>query len=59
MIVLGSDIAGIPMASRKPGVAYRDPLVEGAPGHVEGHNSGQAVIIVGALAARVREREGI
>ena len=41
VIALGSDIDGIPQASQKPGVAYRDPLVEGAPGHGEGHNSGQ------------------
>jgi hypothetical protein len=40
VIAFGSDIDGIPKASQKPGVAYRDPLVEGAPGHGEGHNSG-------------------
>ena len=43
VIALGSDIDGIPKASQTPGVAYRKPLVEGAPGHGEGHNSGQAV----------------
>jgi aminobenzoyl-glutamate utilization protein B len=32
VIALGSDIDGIPQASQKPGVAYRDPLVPGAPG---------------------------
>jgi len=45
VIALGSDIDCIPKASQKPGVAYRSPMVEGAPGHGEGHNSGQAVII--------------
>src|SRR6202158_5166460 len=35
-----TDIDCIPRASQKPGVAYHDPLVEGAPGHGEGHNSG-------------------
>ena len=40
VIALGSDIDGIPQASQKPGVAYHDPLIEGAPGHGEGHNSG-------------------
>ena len=40
VIAFGSDIDGIPKASQKPGVAYHDPLVEGAPGHGEGHNSG-------------------
>lgn len=40
VIALGTDIDGIPQASQKPGVAYRDPLIAGAPGHGEGHNSG-------------------
>jgi aminobenzoyl-glutamate utilization protein B len=58
VIALGSDIDGIPQASQKPGVAYHDPLVEGAPGHGEGHNSGQAVIITAALALKkIMERE--
>ncbi len=52
VIALGSDIDGIPKASQLPGVAYREPLVEGAPGHGEGHNSGQAVNIVAALAVK-------
>ncbi len=52
VIALGSDIDGIPQASQKPGVGYRDPLVEGAPGHGEGHNSGQAVIITAAIALK-------
>src|SRR5260370_34187648 len=58
VISLGSDIDCLPKASQKPGVAYREPLVEGAPGHGEGHNSGQAVNIVAALAAQdLMERE--
>src|SRR5262249_17288679 len=40
-----SDIDGIPRASQRPGVAYHDPIVEGAPGHGEGHNSGNPVNI--------------
>ena len=52
VIALGSDIDGIPKASQVPGVAYREPLIEGAPGHGEGHNSGQAVNIVAALAVK-------
>jgi aminobenzoyl-glutamate utilization protein B len=60
VIALGSDIDGIPKASQKPGVAYREPLVEGAPGHGEGHNSGQAVNIVAALALKdIMERDKI
>ncbi|MDT8342561.1 MAG: peptidase dimerization domain-containing protein, partial [Longimicrobiales bacterium] len=39
---------------------YREALVEMAPGHGEGHNSGQAVNIVAALAVKeIMEREGI
>ena len=58
VIALGSDLDGIPQASQVPGVACRLPLVEGAPGHGEGHNSGQAVNIAAALAVkRIMERE--
>jgi aminobenzoyl-glutamate utilization protein B len=58
VIALGSDIDGIPQASQKPGVAYHDPLIEGAPGHGEGHNSGQAVNITAAIAVKkIMERE--
>ena len=52
VIALGSDIDCIPQASQKPGVAYHDPIIPGAPGHGEGHNSGQAVNIVAALAVK-------
>lgn len=52
VIGLGSDIDGIPRASQKPGVPWHEPLVEGGPGHGEGHNSGQAVNIVAALAVK-------
>lgn len=60
VISLGTDIDGIPKSSQKPGVAYPSPLVEGAPGHGEGHNSGMAVNIVAALAVKkVMERDKI
>ncbi|HEY0971407.1 MAG TPA: amidohydrolase [Gemmatimonadales bacterium] len=60
VIAIGSDVDGIPQASQKPGVAYRDPIVAGAPGHGEGHNSGQAVNVTAALAVkRIMERDGI
>ena len=52
VIAVGSDIDGIPKASQKPGVAWREPLVAGAPGHGEGHNSGQAVNIAAAIAVK-------
>ncbi|MGH7579971.1 MAG: peptidase dimerization domain-containing protein [Gemmatimonadales bacterium] len=58
VIALGSDIDGIPQASQVPGVACRMPLVPGAPGHGEGHNSGPAVNLAAALAVkRIMERE--
>jgi aminobenzoyl-glutamate utilization protein B len=58
VIALGSDIDGIPQASQKPGVAYRDPLIEGAPGHGEGHNSGEPLNITAAIAVKkIMERE--
>ncbi|GIV36329.1 MAG: aminobenzoyl-glutamate utilization protein B [Cyclobacteriaceae bacterium] len=60
VIALGSDVDCIPKASQKPGVAYHDPLVEGAPGHGEGHNSGQAVNILAALSLKkIMERDKI
>lgn len=60
VIALGSDVDCIPKASQKPGVAYHDPIVDGAPGHGEGHNSGQALNIISALALKkIMEREKI
>jgi aminobenzoyl-glutamate utilization protein B len=60
VIALGSDVDCIPQASQKPGVAYRDQIVEGAPGHGEGHNSGVPLNITAALAVkRIMEREKI
>ncbi len=60
VIALGSDIDGIPQSNQKPAVGYRDAIVAQAPGHGEGHNSGQAVNIVAALAVKeIMEREKI
>ena len=52
VIAIGSDIDGIPQASQKPGVGYREPLVPGAPGHGEGHNSGMPLNVTAAIALR-------
>jgi aminobenzoyl-glutamate utilization protein B len=58
VIAMGSDVDGIPQASQKPGVAYRDEIVAGAPGHGEGHNSGTPLNVLAAIAVkRVMERE--
>ncbi|MBI3678949.1 MAG: amidohydrolase [Acidobacteria bacterium] len=55
-----TDIDCIPRASQKPGVAYHDPLVEGGPGHGEGHNSGMAVNVTAALVLKqMMEKHGI
>lgn len=51
-IALGSDIDGIPVASQYPGVAYHKPMVENAPGHGEGHNSGLPVVITAAISVK-------
>jgi aminobenzoyl-glutamate utilization protein B len=60
VIALGSDIDGIPQASQKPGVAYRSPIVEGAPGHGEGHNSGVPLNITAAIAVkRLMQQRGL
>ena len=58
VIALGSDVDDIPQASQKPGVAYHDPIVAGAPGHGEGHNSGLPLQITAALALKkIMERD--
>ncbi len=60
VIALGSDIDGIPKASQKPAVAYHAPLVENAPGHGEGHNSGMPLNVTAAIVLkRIMEREKI
>jgi aminobenzoyl-glutamate utilization protein B len=58
VISLGSDIDCIPQASQKPGVGYHAPMVDGAPGHGEGHNSGVPLNVAAALAVKkIMERE--
>lgn len=60
VIAVGSDLDCIPKASQKPGVAYHDPMVEGAPGHGEGHNSGVPLNVVAVLSVKeIMEREDI
>jgi aminobenzoyl-glutamate utilization protein B len=52
VIAFITDIDCIPRASQKPGVAYHDPIIEGAPGHGEGHNSGMAVNLTAAIVLK-------
>ena len=58
VISLGSDIDDIPQASNKPGVGFHDPIIGGAPGHGEGHNSGMPLQIAAALTVKkIMERD--
>ena len=60
VIALGSDVDCIPKASQYPGVAYHKPMVEGAPGHGEGHNAGVPLNITAALSVQeLMKRENI
>lgn len=60
LIALGSDIDGLLGLSQTPGVATAKPMLEGAPGHGEGHNSGLPMMIVAAIAAKqAMEKNGI
>jgi len=60
VISLGSDIDDIPQASNKPGVGWHDPLVAGAPGHGEGHNSGMPLNVAAAIVVKkIMERDKI
>ena len=60
LIALGSDIDCIPKASQKPGVAYKEPIVEDGPGHGEGHNSGLPLMIISAIEVKnIMQREKI
>src|ERR1700744_2781969 len=52
LIALGSDEDDLRGVSQIPGDPKVEPLVEGAPGHGEGHNSGVPLIITAALAVK-------
>jgi aminobenzoyl-glutamate utilization protein B len=52
LVALGSDIDDLLGLSQYPGIPDIKPMVEGAPGHGEGHNSGMPMMIVAALAAK-------
>jgi aminobenzoyl-glutamate utilization protein B len=52
LIALGSDIDDLLGVSQTPGVPTIKPIIAGAPGHGEGHNSGMPMIIAAAIAAK-------
>lgn len=52
LIALGSDIDDLLGVSQIPGIPNVKPMVAGAPGHGEGHNSGMPLIIAAAIATK-------
>ena len=52
LIAIGSDVDGLLGLSQYPGTAKLTPMVEGAPGHGEGHNSGMPLVIAAAIATK-------
>src|SRR5882762_2038403 len=52
VIAVHTEYDSNPDNSQKSGVAEHTPIVEGAPGHCEGHNTNGAVLVASALAAK-------
>jgi aminobenzoyl-glutamate utilization protein B len=52
LIALGSDEDDLRGVSQIPGDPKVEPIVEGAPGHGEGHNSGMPLQVAAALALK-------
>ena len=52
VIAIHTEYDANPDNSQRAGVAEQSCIVEGAPGHCEGHNVNGAVMIAGALAAK-------
>src|SRR6266699_6564140 len=51
-IVIVTEIDALPEGSQTPGSIVRKPLVQGAPGHLEGHNTHGAVAVGAAYAIK-------
>ena len=51
-VVIVSEIDALPGGSQTPGSVERKPLVQGAPGHMEGHNTHAGVAIGAAYAVK-------
>jgi aminobenzoyl-glutamate utilization protein B len=59
-VVIVTEIDALPGGSQTPGSIERKPLVDGAPGHMEGHNTHAGVAIGAAFAVkRAMERYAI
>ena len=52
LIALGSDLDDLRGLSQYPGLSHLTPMVPGAPGHGEGHNTGMPLQIAAALAVK-------
>ncbi|HEY6256842.1 MAG TPA: amidohydrolase [Xanthobacteraceae bacterium] len=52
VIAIHTEYDANPDNSQAPGIAEQAPIVEGAPGHCEGHNTNGAVLVATALAAK-------
>jgi len=52
VIAIHTEYDANPDNSQKSGVVSHTPIVEGAPGHCEGHNVNAAVLVASALAAK-------
>jgi aminobenzoyl-glutamate utilization protein B len=52
VIGMMSDFDGVPGTSQRPASLAHDPIVSGAPGHGEGHNTNQPTLIAAALAVK-------
>ncbi|QJU58654.1 amidohydrolase [Sphingomonas sp. AP4-R1] len=52
LIALGSDEDCLLGVSQYPGTPYLKPMVDGAPGHGEGHNAGMPLMIAAAIATK-------
>jgi aminobenzoyl-glutamate utilization protein B len=52
LIAMGSDEDDLRGLSQVPGIPHIKPLVEGAPGHGEGHNAGMPLMVAAAIATK-------
>ena len=52
VIAIATEMDSLPEGSQTPGSIPRKPLVEGAPGHMEGHNVNAAVAVGAAHAVK-------
>ncbi len=60
VIVFMGELDALPMISNKGRVPYKDPLVEGAPGHGCGHNQqAPASAVAGIAMKQVMDRYGL